>query len=180
MAFVRKLFFGLIVFILLLGLIGVFLPSSGHVERDIVIEASPQAVFDVVRDFDQFNAWSPWFDLDPDARYEQSGTRGNVGSQFAWYSDKPEVGNGTQTITRLEAPSLIAMDLTFEGQSPAMSEFQIRPEGNGTRVTWTLDTEFGANPFMHYFSLLLDRFVGPAYEKGLSQLKIYVETDIAS
>ncbi|MEO1576679.1 MAG: SRPBCC family protein, partial [Pseudomonadota bacterium] len=146
MGLVRKLFIGLVVLILLMGVIGFLLPASGHVEREIVIDAPAQTVFDVVRDFDQFNAWSPWHGLDPDARYEQSGTRGEVGSRFAWYSEKPEVGNGTQTITALNANSLVAMDLTFEGQSPATSEFRMSPEGSGTRVVWTLDTNFGANP----------------------------------
>lgn len=180
MVLVRRLFIGLVVLILLLGVLGFLLPPSGHVEREIVIDASAQTVYDVVRDFDQFNEWSPWSELDPDARYEQSGTRGEVGSRFAWYSDKPEVGNGTQTITKLTPAELVAMDLTFEGQSPARSEFLMSPDGAGTRVVWTLDTDFGANPFMRYFGLLLDSFVGPAYEQGLSQLKSYIENDVAS
>jgi hypothetical protein len=48
----------------------------------------------------------------------------------------------------------------------------------GTRVLWTLDTHFGANPFMRYFGLFLDTFVGPSYEQGLAQLKTYVENDV--
>ena len=180
MTLIRRLFFGLIVFILLVGLVGFFLPSTGHAERSITIDAPPDAVYDVVRDFDQFNAWSPWYGLDPDARYELSGTRGNIGSRLTWYSEKPEVGNGSQTIARLEPHSLIELDLEFAGQPPAKSAFVLAPQDSGTQVTWTFDTDFGANPFLHYFGLLMDTFVGPAYEQGLAQLKDYVENGASS
>lgn len=179
MKMVRGLFISLIVLVLLVGLVGFFLPAEAHVERQIDIAAPATEVYDVITDFRQFNEWSPWADLDPDATYKITGGERDVGSKFEWFSDKPEVGNGSQTITELDANRRMAMRLEFEGQAPADSVFTLTPTASGTTVVWGLDTNLGANPFMHYFSLFLDRLVGPSFDKGLTQLKDYVESDQA-
>ncbi|MFK8015980.1 MAG: SRPBCC family protein [Gammaproteobacteria bacterium] len=176
MKIVRGLFIGLIVFILLIGVVGFFLPSEAHVERSTVIKATPAEVYDVIIDFEQFNDWSPWHDLDPDARYEYSGGNRVIGSSFAWFSDKPEVGNGRQTITSMETNQSVVMRLEFEGQDPADSFFTLTPTAEGTDVVWGFDTDLGANPYLHYLSLFMDTFLGPSYEDGLRRLKTYVES----
>jgi hypothetical protein len=177
MKIVRGLFVSLIVLVLLLGIVGFFLPSQVHVERRIEIAAPASAIYDVVTDFRQFNQWSPWRDLDPDATYEITGTDRAIGSKFAWFSDKPEVGNGSQTITALEPDRSMGMRLEFEGQKPADSFFRLTPGDQGTIVVWGFDTDLGANPFMHYFSLIIDRLLGPTFDDGLLRLKKYIETD---
>ncbi|MEM6640505.1 MAG: SRPBCC family protein [Pseudomonadota bacterium] len=176
MGIVKKIVLGLVAVIALLAVGGFFLPADQRVEREVVIEASSERVYDVVRDFDQFNSWSPWFDLDPDARYEQSGTAGTVGSSHAWVSEKPEVGSGRQTITSLTPYSNVSINLEFDGQPPARTEFRLAETGDATRVVWTFETNLGANPLMRYFGLVIDKFVGRDYEKGLSQLKVYIES----
>jgi hypothetical protein len=49
------------------------------------------------------------------------------------------------------------------------------PEGTGTKVSWTNEGEFGANPFMRYFGLVMDRMVGKDFAAGLSKLKTLAE-----
>lgn len=176
MKIVRGLFVSLIVIVLVLGVVGLFLPAQVHVERRIDIAAPAGEIYSVITDFRQFNQWSPWADLDPDATYEITGPDRAIGSTFAWYSDKPEVGNGSQTITALEQDRSMALRLEFEGQKPANSLFTLADSGSRTTVTWALDTDLGANPFMHYFSLFLDQLVGPSFDDGLTRLKKYVES----
>lgn len=179
MAIVRNILIGFVVLIALFLAGGFLIPAEQHVERDIVIGASSQAVYDVVRDFDQFNDWSPWSELDPEARYELTGTAGEVGSALAWFSDKPDVGNGRQTIAALTPYSQVDVSLEFDGQPPAMTRFSLSEQANGTRVIWSMDTDFGNNPLFRYFGLVLDDMVGKDYEKGLAQLKRYVEDGAA-
>ena len=176
MKLVRGLFIGLIVLILVVGLVGWFLPSAAHVERSIIIEATPGEVYDVVIDFEQFNQWSPWYGLDPDARYTYSGGNRVVGSEFSWVSDKPEVGSGRQSIKFLQPNESVVMQLEFDGQVPADSSFTLTPDPDGTLVVWGFDTDLGSNPYMHYLSLFMDRFLGPSYDDGLQRLKKYVES----
>ena len=59
--------------------------------------------------------------------------------------------------------------------NPTTSTISLVPEGTGTRVTWTLDTDFSGSLIGRYFGLALDRMVGPDYEKGLAQLKAVAE-----
>lgn len=177
---VRKLFIGLIVLILLLGVIGFFLPSTARVERSTLIEAPIDTVYNVVADFDHFNKWSPWYTLDPDAEHTITGSPRTVGSRFEWRSQKPEIGSGSQTITSLDPPGSVVMRLDFDGETPAESFFELSTEGNATRVVWGFETELGANPYMHYMSLLMDVFLGPAYEDGIERLKIYIENDVSA
>ena len=66
--------------------------------------------------------------------------------------------------------------LDFGMDNPTTSTISLVPEGTGTRVTWTLDTDFSGSLIGRYFGLALDRMVGPDYEKGLAQLKAVAET----
>ncbi|OGA68157.1 MAG: hypothetical protein A3F77_18445 [Betaproteobacteria bacterium RIFCSPLOWO2_12_FULL_67_28] len=45
----------------------------------------------------------------------------------------------------------------------------------GTRVSWSNEGDMGANPYLHYFALLMDRMVGPDFEQGLARLKMLAE-----
>jgi hypothetical protein len=51
----------------------------------------------------------------------------------------------------------------------------LSPEGDGTRVTWGLDSDMGNNPIGRWMGLMLDGFVGADYERGLEQLRQTVE-----
>ena len=60
--------------ILSLVIIGFALPSHVHVERQTTIQATPDRVFARVGDFRQWEAWSPWANIDPDADMHISGS----------------------------------------------------------------------------------------------------------
>jgi effector-binding domain-containing protein len=45
----------------------------------------------------------------------------------------------------------------------------------GTQVTWSLDTDLGAGPIWRYFGLMMDRWVGKDFERGLVNLKALAE-----
>ena len=69
MAILKKIVLALVVLIVLLAAIGMMLPRNVHVERSIVIDAPPATVFALVDGYKQFNKWSPWAALDPNAKY---------------------------------------------------------------------------------------------------------------
>jgi hypothetical protein len=86
-----------------------------------------------------------------------------------------EVGTGSQTITAIEPDKRVAIDLTFGDMDASKVEMLLALEGGGTRVTWTLESQFGYDLAGRYFGLLMDKFVGADYEKGLAQLKALIE-----
>ena len=102
MSIVRKILLGLLILVAALVLIGLFLPSSAHVERSITIEAPPAMVFAVVNGFRSFNEWSPWAERDPETEYLYEGPERGAGAKMSWSSDNPQVGTGSQEITLSE------------------------------------------------------------------------------
>src|SRR5450755_3789424 len=83
--------------VVLLVCIALFLPDSAHVERSITIARPSSEVFAVLNSFRRFNEWSPWFDLDPQAKYTFSGPVSGVGAKSSWTGNK-DVGTGSQEI----------------------------------------------------------------------------------
>jgi hypothetical protein len=174
MKILKTLLIGLISLFVLVAIAGLFLPSSARVERSIVIERTPDLIFPVISSFERFNEWSPWHGIDPNAQYSYSGPPSGVGANMKW-AGNDEVGTGSQTITALDPDKRVAIDLQFGDMDASKVEMLLAPEGNGTRVTWTLQSDFGYDLAGRYFGLLMDKFVGADYEKGLAQLKTVIE-----
>ena len=168
---------GLVVLVLVIGL---FLPTSAHVERSITTSASADTVYGIVNGFARFNEWSPWDGLDPATKYTYSGPATGAGAKMAWTSDKPEVGSGSQEISAVEPGRSVTTHLDFGDQGQATSRILIVPAGNGSHVTWSFDTSFEGSYFGRYFGLLFDRMIGADYEQGLARLKALAEAAPAS
>ncbi len=177
MKIVKTVLIGLVALILLLILIGLFLPSAAHVERSESIGAPPAAVFEVVNSLRRFNEWSPWYELDPSADFTYSGPEQGVGARVQWSSDSPELGSGAQEIVASEPYNRVRTQLDFGDDGKANAELRLVPEGQGTNVTWAFDMQFGFNLLGRYFGLWLDRVLGPYYEKGLGNLKMVAEAE---
>lgn len=175
----RILLVGIVV--LVLGTIGVgfLLPASATVERSIVIARAPATVFTVLHGFRHVRAWSPWVALDPGMAIMFEGPVAGVGARVQWSSDQESVGGGSQEIVESEPHRRITTRLRFSGserEHRAQFEFEPQDQGRATRVTWRMQAEFGAHPLDRWVGLMLDRMVGPDYERGLARLKSHVES----
>lgn len=179
MKILKRILLGFVILLALLVLVGLLLPSSAHVQRSTTITAPPSAVFEVVNSFKRFNEWSPWYELDPAARYVYSGPEQGVGARFEWTSEKPEVGSGSQEIIASEPDKRVRSKLDFGSQGTAEAEISIVPVDQGSEVTWSLDSQFGFNLLHRYFGLLFDQWFGADYEKGMAKLKALLEKDAA-
>ena len=172
------------IFYALLGLFLVFvaggyaLPGRVHVERQAVINAPPDKVFAIVSDLQRSKDWSPWFGLDPNMKVTFDGPGGNtgpgVGQKMSWTSTDPNVGNGSQETTEFVASEKVVAALDFGDMGKASASVLLAPEGAGTRMTWGLDMTMNSM-IERWFGLLMDRMIGPDYEKGLANLKAYAE-----
>jgi hypothetical protein len=175
MKLLKGLFYAVLALLAAVLVIGLFLPKSAHVERSITTAASPATVYGIVSGFKRFNEWSPWFDLDPQARYTYSGPESGVGAKMAWASDKRDVGSGSQEITAVEPGRSVTTRLDFGSQGISTSTLTITPEGGGSRVVWAFDADFTGNFLGRYFGLMFEKFIGKDYEKGLARLKALAE-----
>ena len=52
--------------------IGFMLPDTFHVERTLIIDASPDKAFKLVNDLKEWPRWDPWTRADPDIQQDVS------------------------------------------------------------------------------------------------------------
>lgn len=158
---------------------GYVLPSTVHVEREIVVDAPPDQVYALISDFNAWDGWSPWAKLDPNAEMTVSGT--GLGQTMSWDSENPQVGHGTQSIVAMDAPKSFKTHLEMGDMGRADAAFTLQPEADQTRVVWSLDTDMREGvaplkqPINTYFGFLMDSMLGSDYEIGLQNLKDLAE-----
>jgi uncharacterized protein YndB with AHSA1/START domain len=173
----------MIVLYIILAVVAVFAvlvamrPSEFSISRSTRIDASPDVVFDLVHDFHEWEAWSPWLKLDPKAKNTYDGPAAGVGAIFEW-SGNNQVGQGRMTITECRPNELIRIKLEFLKPMKAFNtaEFTFKPEGHQTVVSWTMSG--GRNFVCKAFDLVLncDKFLGNQFDKGLATMKSLAES----
>jgi hypothetical protein len=176
----RIVFYAVAALVGLFLAVGLFLPTTAHVERSIVTSASPDTVYGIVSGFRRFNEWSPWFDLDPHGQYTYTGPESGVGAGMAWVGDPATVGSGNQEIIAVDPGRSVTTRLDFGDEGQATARITIEPDGAGSRVTWAFDSSFEGNFSGRYFGLFFDRWIGADYEKGLAKLKTIAEATPAT
>ena len=174
MTILKRVLIGILGFVVLLVVIGYLLPRQVHAERSIVVNAPQAQLFDALNGFKRFNEFSPWAALDPNTQYSYAGPESGVGARMSWVSTKEDVGSGTNEIVESTPPDFIRTRLDFGGQL-AEATFKFEPADGGTRVTWGFDCDVGNNPIMRFVGLMLDKWIGADYEKGLARLKEVME-----
>jgi effector-binding domain-containing protein/uncharacterized protein YndB with AHSA1/START domain len=172
---IKKILLALVALIVLVLLVGLFLPSQVTVSRSVIINRPASLVFATVDSFQLFPKWSPWQELDPHMTQHAEGAREGVGAKLVW-SGNDKVGTGTQIITAVEANQSVDSDLNFGSMGTAKSVMTLKPQETATRVTWAVTMNMGLNPIAHYIGLMMDRTLGPDFASGLSKLKILVES----
>lgn len=175
MRIIGKLAVGLLILVAILAATAFLLPREIEVSRSIVINAPAEKIFPHVNNLRKWDAWSPWAKMDPDAVFEYSGSDQGVGQEVTWRSDRRDVGNGSQKITQSIANKRVSTALDFGDMGTATAAFQFEPEGSSTRVTWGFETDTGNNPLERWFGLMMDKWIGGAYEQGLDNLKSVAE-----
>jgi hypothetical protein len=106
----------------------------GHYVKEIVINATPQQVFDYVS---QLTRHSEWAQHDLTVEQTSQGPAG-VGSTYASVAHQFGTQKETQTVTEYNPPSVFA----FEARGSlgtARHVFDIRPSGSGSSVTKSME-----------------------------------------
>jgi hypothetical protein len=156
------------------AVIVVMQPSEFRIQRSATIAAPAPAVFAQVNDFHNWEAWSPWAKLDPSAKNLFEGAPAGTGASFAWAGNN-KVGEGRMTIVESRPSELVRIKLEFLKPFAATNtaEFTFKPEGDRTAVTWSM---YGHNNLAaRAIGLVVNRFLGGEFEKGLASMKSVAE-----
>lgn len=162
----------LIILLVLLAIIAIalmfFSPSKMEFERSKTIDAPPAMIYNMVNDLKNWEAWSPWKEMEPDAENTYTTKTEGVGAKWSWDGEK--LGTGSQYILENEAHKRIKLGLKFGGwDGESISNWSFVPEGDKTKVVW--DFKGGETPFvMRPFNLFMKGGLEDTYDKGLANI----------
>lgn len=172
----KKLLLAFVALIVLFLLTGFFLPGTYHVERSVAIKGKAEDVYPFISDLKTWNDWTAWNKARfPDMTQEFAAITSGEGASYSWKGK--DSGEGTIKIVKSDPEKGISYYLDFaHGQHISTGDIRMEPAGDSVKVTWTNEGNLGMNPINRYFGLLLmDKFMGPDFEKGLTNLKAKAE-----
>lgn len=155
--------------VLVLSLVAFVLPAEQRVERSVVIDQPAERIWALIEDPPAWNLWSPWYERDPEMKITYEGAPRGQGARWSWESG--ELGNGNMQIVRADEPRELNYVMAFDGMGSARGQFILEPADGGTRVAWSFVSDAGYNPIARWFGLMLDRWVGADFEKGLANMQ---------
>lgn len=147
-----------------------FQPADFRITRSAAIAAPPAAIFENVNDLQKFLTWSPFAKMDPEAKYAFAGPPRGEGASLSWVGAQTGEGSMTITESRPNERILFQMDFRKPMASTATTEFTFVPEGDQTRVTWTMDGRKGYLQKAIGIVADMDRMLGGSFEQGLADL----------
>lgn len=163
----------LLLLLLVIGFLGFVAtrPDTYHVERSATVAAPPATVYSVVSDFHRWGEWSPWEHLDPNMAKTITGPESGVGANYHW-AGNDKAGEGNMLITEATPGERLAIKLDFikPFASTSTTVFAFAPEGEGTRVTWSMDGRMGFIEKGMCVFMSMDKMIGGDFEKGLASL----------
>jgi uncharacterized protein YndB with AHSA1/START domain len=164
----------IVVIILCVFAIAAAKPSRFTIQRSTTVQATPERVIALINDL---HRWPEWSDAKEEAAVTRiySGAPAGKGAVCEW-EGKGNAGKGRLEIME-SSPSLIRLQADWAKPFAArnINIFTLEPQGNATRVTWTLD---GENVFMLKVMTVFvsaDRLMGSHFDKGLEGLKAAAE-----
>jgi len=175
MKVLKGILIALLVLVALILLVAVFLPSSFSVTRSIEIQKPVDVIFAETVDLNNRTNWDPWLAEEPSAKTTISGPGNEVGSTWSWEGEV--IGSGSMTMEKIVENELIQSSLIFT--APQSSEATVlwkfdAIDTTSTTITWNISGEL-SYPVERYFGLMMDGMVGSQFEKGLLNLKTYIE-----
>ncbi len=170
MKVLKKILIVLVVIIAVVAIIGMFMSPKVHVERSMTMKASSDAVYNQINDLKMWDNWMPWNKIDPNMKKTYGEKTSGEGASYSWVSTNSNVGTGSITITKAVPNESIETMLTFVGEGNATGGYKLEKTDDGTKVSWSMDMDMGANPFKRVIGSMMDKMMGPMFEKGLHSL----------
>jgi len=155
--------------VLLLAIIGFFLPSVSNLERSMVMKASPELVFEQVNSVKNWENWSTWKKMDPKMEITYGEIPSGSGAFYSWKGT--ESGEGRLTITESQPHSLIKSDLDFGEMGIAKCDYTFEAlSDGGTKMIWKFTSEIGNNPFKRLMSKMFEGILADQFDQGMATI----------
>lgn len=153
------------------------LPTSFHIDKEIIINQNSEAVFEQVNNLKNWEKWSPWQKIDSNIVNEYEGPESGVGAINIFKSNHDDVGNGKMEIVNSNPLSYINIALYLEGMSdentPTMeNSFSFTDmTDNHVKVNWVVADTIGQFSPWRLFIPFMSVMLSDMMEQGLNDLK---------
>lgn len=173
MKWYRRILAALLLLVTLFLVVGFFLPSEYHVERSVVIAATPAQIHPFTSDLRRWEEWTPWEREDEGLVIEYGPRTAGVGARQSWTSER---SRGTLVVTSSDPQRGVEVDFRLGDQSHLGAVMlRYEPAAGGTRVSMRMDGEVGATPIERWFSFFMGATTGPEFDRALMRLQEMVE-----
>lgn len=173
MKIVKRLLIGLLLLVGVLLILAAIAPKELSVEKSVTINAPQTAAFEGVNELTNWEHWSPWMELDTTIKNTYPEQTSGKGAYMTWTSEKS--GTGQMTISEVYNMDSLKTTLEFDGQGGAVADFHFTPTEGGTTVTWDFYNKMSYPMNVMPWLFGAEKMLSGAYEKGLENLKQFVE-----
>ncbi|MEO5625163.1 MAG: polyketide cyclase [Dokdonella sp.] len=163
----------LLIVFLLAVVIGVMLPSQGHIERVVEVSSPVRQVYDSVNTFRRYPQWSWLRAQDPNVKMSFLGPEAGKGAKIKWSSALPKIGDGSLEITSATPDSKLTMaiDNDWKGTNKTYA-IELHPAANGKtlKISESYDVDYGWNLVSRYAGLYINGDPASSIQVSLNNL----------
>lgn len=172
----KRLLLALLIVLVLLAIVGFLIPNNYEISRSIKINASKEKIHSYVGDLEKWPSWTPWNEADPSIKTVIGGKSTGLGASQSWTGKD---GDGRLEFVKYDEEKGIGYDLFFMGDKNKCYAEMVYNDinDNSVEVEWNMVGSINIPAIGGYFALMMDRMVGPMFEKGLENLKTVAESN---
>lgn len=169
MKFLKVLSIVLIASVVLFIVIGIFLPKTGQLEKEITIQASSQAVTDKIIDLYENRFWPIWNQDDTTMVF----TPLENGNGYYWEGEKVSRGKCEYI---LGPGNTIRDEISFQGKDIAETTWRLQGS-SPTELQLRFTVNAGGNLGARWTNLFIETLSGPQIDAILKEMKEDLEPD---
>jgi effector-binding domain-containing protein len=163
-----RIFYFLLILLIISLLAGIFLPKEAHVETGINIRSTPEIVFNQVNNIHNWENWSPWLEADSAMIPEYNNIPKGEGASYSWESENS--GSGYLRISKSEPLSQVVALIDFGVNGKSTIKFDLEKQGQITHLKWSYDNN-ELKYFERYFMILFKKDMIVSMNKGMRSIK---------
>lgn len=167
----KKILLAFFLFLALIFVLSLFLPSEYKIVRAESYECSPDQLYSYLIDINNLDSWFYITkSLDSSMVYKFNIDSTNGKSSVEWNGEL--MGQGNFEFSNLKRNELIEFKISFQDNSVLKNgKIVLSADQSRTKLVWTDYGENGWNPVNRIFGLFIDGFLGPDMDKSLTKLK---------
>ena len=174
----KKIGFAFIFVLVMILIAGLFVKKEYTITKEVTINKPNDSIFKYIKYLKNQDNYSVWNRKDPKSIKTYVGQDATIGFLSSWDSQDPNIGSGTQEITKIQENKRFDMDIRFKRPIESTSKAFMSTEKiseNSTKVKWSFSGKFDypVNAIMPLVGV--EKMLGNDMQKSLDDLKLILE-----